>query len=293
MPHASRSALDSGALYAVLAYTAWGLLPLYWKLFGSIPAIEVLSHRILWSMVFLVGLLLLQRRWQEFTAVWRSPRQLGILLLTATILASNWGLYIYGVNSDRVVETSLGYYINPLVNVLLGVLFLKERLNRAQISAVALAAIGVTIFIWQMGTLPWIALALALSFGTYGLLRKSAAIAPMVGLTIETLLITPVAVGLISYWSMTGTIHWGQGSLIALFIGCGVITSLPLLWFNTAAKRLRLSTLGFFQYFAPSLQLLLGVFVYHEPFTLTHLVTFGLVWIAIGLYVKSSLQKRG
>ncbi|NJP09888.1 MAG: EamA family transporter RarD [Leptolyngbyaceae cyanobacterium RU_5_1] len=287
----ARPVLESGALYAVFAYTAWGLLPLYWKLFGPIPAIEVLSHRILWSMVFLAGLLLVQRRLQEIAAVWHSPRQLGLLFLTATILAGNWGLYIYGVNTDRVIETSLGYYINPLVNVLLGVVFLKERLNQLQISAVALAALGVATFIWQMGAPPWMALALAFSFGFYGLLRKSAAIAPMVGLTIETLLITPVAIGLISYWSATDTTHWqGNSAITALCIGSGMVTSLPLLWFNTAAKRLRLSTLGFFQYLAPSLQLLLGVFLYHEPFTPAHLVTFGLVWSAIALYVGSSLK---
>jgi chloramphenicol-sensitive protein RarD len=288
---ASRSILESGALPAVLAYITWGLLPLYWKLFGTTPAIEVLSHRIVWSAVFLVVLLLLQQRTQEFVAVLRSPQKLVLLLMTATILACNWGLYIYGVNSDRVIETSLGYYINPLVNVLLGVLFLKERLNQTQVAAVALAALGVAVFIWKMGTLPWIALTLAFSFGIYGLLRKSAAIAPIVGLATETLLITPLAIGLLGYWAVTGTTHWGgDGMITALFVGCGVITSLPLLWFNTAAKRLRLSTLGFFQYLAPSLQLLLGVLVYHEPFTLTHLITFGLVWSAIGLYMSSSLQ---
>lgn len=289
-PAHSSSILQSGAFYAVLAYTSWGLLPLYWKLFGHIPALEVLSHRILWSMVFLFGLLLIQRRLKEFADVWRSPRHVGILLLTATILACNWGLYIYGVNTNRVVETSLGYYINPLVNVLLGFLFLKERLNRVQTLAVGLAAIGVANFIWHVGTVPWIALALAFTFGLYGLLRKSAAIPPMVGLTVETLLITPVAVVLLSYWAVTGTAHWGQSGLMTvLFIGCGVITSMPLLWFNTAAKRLRLSTLGFFQYLAPSLQLLLGVFLYHEPFTPNHTITFGLVWTAILLYSSSSL----
>ncbi|HEY9656524.1 MAG TPA: EamA family transporter RarD [Crinalium sp.] len=288
---ARRSVLESGALHAVLAYTAWGLLPLYWKLFGPVPAIEVLSHRVVWSAVFLVGLMVLQQRLHEVTALLYSPKQLGLLCLTATILACNWGLYIYGVNSDRVVETSLGYYINPLINVLLGVLFLQERLNRTQIVAVALAAVGVIIFIWQIGIIPWIALALAVSFGAYGVLRKSAMIAPMAGLTVETLLITPLAIGSLGYWSTTGAAHWGQsGSMTALLIGCGVITSLPLLWFNTAAKRLRLSTLGFFQYLAPSLQLLLGVFVYHEPFTSTHLLTFGLVWTAIALYVNSSLR---
>ncbi len=288
--HSPQSILQSGALYAILAYTTWGLLPIYWKLFGQIPALEVLSHRILWSMIFLFGLLLIQKRLQEFINIWQSPHHLGILLLTATILACNWGLYIYAVNTDRVVETSLGYYINPLVNVLLGFLFLKERLSRVQTVAVGLAAIGVANFIWHIGVVPWIALVLAFSFGFYGLLRKSAVIAPMVGLTVETLLITPVAVVLISYWAVTGTTHWGQsGWLTVLFIGCGVLTSMPLLWFNTAAKRLRLSTMGFFQYLAPSLQLLLAVFLYHEPFTPNHVVTFGLVWMAIVVYSSSSL----
>ncbi len=241
-------------------------------------------------MVFLFGLLLVRRRLGEFADVWRSPRHLGILLLTATILACNWGLYIYSVNTNRIIETSLGYYINPLVNVLLGFLFLKERLNRIQIVAVGLATIGVVNFIWHMGIVPWIALTLAFSFGFYGLLRKWAAIAPMVGLTVETLLITPVAVVAIGYWAVTGTTHWGQnGWLTAELIGCGVVTSMPLLWFNTAAKRLRLSTIGFFQYLSPSLQLLLGVFLYHEPFTPDHIVTFGLVWSAIALYSSSSL----
>lgn len=212
------------------------------------------------------------------------------MLLTATLFACNWGLYIYGVNTNRVVETSLGYYINPLVNVLLGFLFLKERLNRFQTVAVGLAAIGVANFIAHVGTVPWIALALAFSFGFYGLLRKLAAIPPIVGLTVETLLITPVAVALMSYWAVSGTTHWGQSGLITvLFIGCGVITSMPLLWFNTAALRLRLSTMGFFQYLAPSFQLLLGVFLYHEPFTPNHTVTFGLVWTALVLYSTSSL----
>jgi chloramphenicol-sensitive protein RarD len=187
----------------------------------------------------------------------------------------------------------LGYYINPLVNVLLGVLFLKERLDQTQVTAAALAVLGVAVFIWKMGTLPWIALALAFSFGIYGLLRKSATIAPIVGLATETLLITPLAIGLLGYWAVTGATHWGgDGMITVLFVGCVVITSLPLLWFNTAAKRLCLSTLGFFQYLAPSLQLLLGVLVYHEPFTLTHLVTFGLVWSAIGLYMSSSLRSH-
>lgn len=244
-------------------------------------------------MLFLTGLIWLQQRRSEFSQLWQRNR-LGILLITAALLAFNWGLYIYGVNSGRVVETSLGYFINPLVNVMLGFVFLKERLNRVQQLAVLLAGLGVAYFIWQFGTVPWIALGLAFSFAFYGLLRKIAAVAPMAGLAVETLLITPVALAIIGYLEATHTGHWNASwQLNLLFIGCGITTSFPLLWFNNAAKRLRLSTLGFFQYFAPSIQLFLGVFLYHEPFTTTHAVTFSCIWTALLLYsVTSLLGKR-
>jgi chloramphenicol-sensitive protein RarD len=279
-----------GPFYAVLAYTAWGLLPIYWKFFAQVPAVEVLSHRIIWSALFLTAVLWLQNRRSEFRQVWQR-QYLAPLLLTATLLAFNWGLYIYGVNTDRVVETSLGYFINPLVNVLLGFVFLKERLHRGQQLAVLLAGLGVAYFVWQFGAVPWIALALAFSFAFYGLLRKVVAVAPMAGLAVETLLITPVALAIVSYEASTGTGNWGTSwQLNLLFVGCGIVTSLPLLWFNNAAKRLRLSTLGFFQYFAPSLQLMLGVFLYREPFTATHAVTFGLIWTALLVYSVTSLR---
>lgn len=283
---------QSGAFYAVSAYLAWGLLPIYWKCFGQIPAVEVLSHRIIWSSIFLTALLLLQQRKAEFVQLWRSPQRLGILLTTASLLTFNWGLYIYAVNADRVIETSLGYFINPLVNVLLGFLFLKERLNRGQQLAVLLACLGVANFIWYFGQVPWIALVLAFSFGTYGLFRKMAAVAPMVGLAVETLLIAPVALILIGHWATTGAGHLGQTwSISLLFIGAGVTTSLPLLWFNMAAKRLKFSTLGFFQYIAPSLQLMLGVFLYHEPFTIAHAITFACIWSALALYSIKSIHQ--
>jgi chloramphenicol-sensitive protein RarD len=300
--HPSDSTASPGVLYAVLAYLSWGLLPIYWKFFGQVPAVEVLSHRIIWSMIFLMGVLLFQQRQAEFRQLWRSPvtssgkrkvvsQQLVMLFLTTSLLSFNWGLYIYGINSDRVVETSLGYYINPLLTVLLGSLFLKERLNRGQKIAVFLAAIGVAYFIWQFGQIPWIALGLALSFGLYGLLRKVIPVAPMVGLAVETLLATPVALAFVGYGLCTETSHFGGSwSLTLLFIGCGFVTSFPLLWFNNAAKRLRLSTLGFFQYLAPSCQLLLGVFLYQEPFTPTHVVTFALIWTALIIYSTTSLM---
>ncbi|MEM0981429.1 MAG: EamA family transporter RarD, partial [Cyanobacteria bacterium P01_H01_bin.58] len=252
-----RSRFRSGGLYALLAYGSWGLLPVYWKLLQQSNSVEILCHRIIWSLVFLSGLLLLQRRQAEFQALFKSPKNLGLLLVSATLLTCNWGMYIYGVNAARVVETSLGYFINPLVSVLLGFIFLKERLHRGQQLAVGLAAIGVGYFVWQFGAVPWIALGLAGTFAFYGLVRKVVAIAPMVGLAVETLLVTPIALMAVSYWGVTGEGTFGlSGFTTLLLIGAGVVTSLPLLWFNNAAKRLRLSTLGICQYLAPSLQLI-------------------------------------
>jgi chloramphenicol-sensitive protein RarD len=277
----------------MLAYSTWGLLPIYWKLFGATPAIEVLSHRMIWSAVFLSGILLVQRRLDDLLAMLRLPRQVLVLLLTASLLSFNWGLYIYGVNSDRVVEASLGYYINPLVTVLLGFVFLKERLYRGQQVAVALAVVGVGYFIWQLGTVPWIALALAISFAFYGLLRKVVPVAPLVGLAVETLLITPITLLFVVWLGVTGQGRFGESlPMTLLFIGAGVATSMPLLWFNNAAKRLKLATLGFFQYLAPSLSLLLGVFVYGEPFTPVHAVTFGCIWTALLLYSVTALRAK-
>lgn len=282
-----------GPIYALLAYSAWGLLPVYWKLLGMASAVEVLSHRMIWSAVFLVGILLAQRRLGDLQMLLRSPRKVLVLLLTASLLTFNWGLYIYGVNSDRVVEASLGYYINPLVTVLLGFVFLKERLYRGQQVAVALAVMGVGYFIWQLGTVPWIALALAISFAFYGLLRKVVAVAPLAGLAVETLLITPLVLGVVGWLAASNQGHFGESlPTTLLFIGAGVVTSMPLLWFNKAAKRLTLATLGFFQYLAPSLSLMLGVFVYGESFTNTHLVTFGCIWSALLIYSVSALRTK-
>ena len=247
----------------------------------------------IWSLVFLLILLGLQHRQAELRQVWRSPKKVAVLLTTAMLLTFNWGLYIYGVNSDRVVETSLGYFINPLVNVLLGFVFLKERLHWGQKVAVLLATLGVVNFILHFSSVPWIALALAFSFACYGLLRKIVAVSPLVGLTIETLLVAPVALALVGFWAVSGTGYLGTSlPMTLLFMGAGVMTSMPLLWFNNAAKRLRLSTLGFFQYIAPSIQLLLGVWVYREPFTTTHAITFGLIWLALAIYSGTSWVRQ-
>lgn len=291
-PEASLSQ-QTGPLYAILAYGSWGLLPIYWKCFGHTPAVEVLSHRMIWSAVFLSCILLVQRRLPDLVTLLKSPHQVRVLLLTAALLSINWGLYIYGVNSNRVVETSLGYYINPLVSVLLGFVFLKERLHRGQQVAVVLAVIGVGYFIWQLGTVPWIALVLAVTFAFYGLLRKVVPAGPLVGLAVETLLITPLVLLVVGYLAIQGDSHFGETPLkTLLFMGAGVATSMPLLWFNNAAKRLQLSTLGFFQYLAPSIALVLGVFLYGEPFTRTHGVTFGCIWTALAIYSATSFHMR-
>lgn len=247
----------------------------------------------IWSLVFLGGVLMIQGRMPEVRQFLRSPRQILLLLLTASLLTCNWGLYIYGVNTDQVVETSLGYFINPLVTVLLGFLFLRERLRWGQTLAVGLACIGVGYFVWQFGSVPWIALGLAFTFALYGLFRKIVAVSPLVGLVVETALMMPVVLTLVGYWAVTGEGHFGTSLPVSLlFAGAGIATSLPLLWFNNAAKRLRLSTLGFFQYMAPSIQLLLGTLFYREPFTTTHLITFIFIWSALLLYSATSLMVR-
>ncbi|MEM9542230.1 MAG: EamA family transporter RarD [Cyanobacteria bacterium P01_E01_bin.42] len=282
---------NSGLIYALLAYGFWGVLPIYLKLLDSVPAVEVLCHRAIWSAVLLMLILAVQKRLRELQKLWRSPRLLAILLLTALLLSCNWGIFIYGVQSDRVVECSLGYYINPLLSVLLGFVFLQERLNPWQILAIFLATLGVGNFIWDFGQVPWLAFALAGSFGSYGLLRKITAVQPMTGLTVETLLMAPIALALVGHWAIARSGSFGSSWLLSLlFIGCGVVTSLPLLWFVNAAQRLQLSTLGLMQYIAPSLQLIGGIFLYQEPFTRTHLISFSFIWLALAIYSGNSLS---
>jgi len=279
-----------GILYAVLAYGIWGFFPVYWKFLGFIPALEILSHRVIWSSILLLGLFLRYSRWQELIELLLNPRQSLPLFASASFLAFNWGLYIYGVNSDRIIETSLGYFINPLVSVLLGVIILRERLKWAEWVAFFLATIGVGYSIFAVGQVPWIALGLAFSFGIYGLLRKIIIVKPLLGLTVETCLLAPVA---ISYLALHNNNHFGQSkSITLLLIGCGVVTSIPLFCFNSAVQQLRLSTMGFFQYIAPSLQLIIGVWLYHEPFTNSNAIVFGFIWIALAFYSGISFTNR-
>lgn len=283
-----------GVLYALLSYGAWGILPIYWKGFGSASPIEVISHRLVWSFVFLGILVAVRGEIRECLRILRAPRLLGALCVTALLLSVNWGLFVLGVNSGRIVESSLGYFINPLFNVLLGCVVLRERLTRAQAVAVALAAAGVIVFGWHLGHVPWIALGLAVTFGFYGLIRKMVPIHPLSGLFMETALITPAAAALAVLFVARGDAHFpGTPGTTLLFVSAGVITAIPLLWFNAAAKILPFTVIGFLQYLAPTLQLLVGVAVYHEPFTPRHMLAFGLIWTAIAVFLWAAARHRG
>jgi len=283
-----------GIGYALLAFSAWGFLPIYWKLLDTIPSLEILAHRMVWSVLFLLGLLAVQKRLGEFRDLLKNPIYIWMLLGTAVLLGINWFVYIYGVNTNQIVETSLGYYINPLFNVLLGAIFLKERLNFWQSLALGMATLGVLNFLWYFDSLPWIALSLAFTFSFYGLLRKMMPVKPLVGLFVETVLLSPFAVVMIVVWNLDGTGNiGGEWSNVILLVGAGVVTSLPLLWFTNAGKRLRYTTLGFIHYMTPSIQLVIGVYLYNEPFTSTHAVTFGLIWTGLIIYSINTLQTQG
>jgi chloramphenicol-sensitive protein RarD len=271
-------------LAALAAYGTWGFFPAYFKAL-SLPALEVLSHRVAWSAACLVLYVAVARRGREALAALRSRATLALLGTTTLLIAFNWGVYVWAVNAGRVVEASLGYFVNPLVNVLLGALFLGETLTRAARWAVALAAAGVLVLALRAGTPPWLPLSLALSFGVYGLLRKRAAVDPVVGLLVETLLLAPLAVGWLAVLGARGAGALGGSTRITLLLlAAGPVTALPLVWFGIAVRRLRLATVGFVQYLTPTLQLLLAVFAYGEAFGSAHAAAFGLIWLGLGIY---------
>ncbi|HNQ90015.1 MAG TPA: EamA family transporter RarD [Verrucomicrobiota bacterium] len=276
----------SGVAEAVGAYVLWGLLPVYWKLLQSVPALQILGHRVVWSFVFLMALVGLRGEGAIFRRAWQRPRTVAIYTAASVLLAVNWLTYIWSVNHDRIVETSLGYYINPLVSVLLAVGVLRERLRRLQWLAVAMAAGAVVFLTWQHGALPWEALILALSFGAYGLLKKTAPLEALPGLAMETaVLCLPAAAYLgLEEACGAGAIATGDGWRTLLLGLTGVVTATPLLLFAQAARRIRLSTIGLLQYISPTCGLVLGVLVYREPFTWARAFGFGVIWVALALF---------
>ncbi len=289
-----RPAHETSALIAgIAAFTTWGLIPGYWKLLKDVPASEILAHRYLWTSLFLTGLLTWQGRWSEVKANLRSQRALLFCLASGSIISINWFFFIWAVNIGRVIETSLGYFMTPLVNVLFGALFLREKLTRWQIVSVLLATLGVLNLTFGYGRFPWVALTLCVSFGVYGLLRKQSDTAAIPGLFFETILLVPLALAYLISLHLHGALSFGQGgwSQTALLVSTGVVTAVPLVWFGHAARHLRLTTLGFLQYLAPSGSFCLGVFAYHETFTRGHLITFSLIWIALVVFTIDALQR--
>lgn len=284
--------MPTGLLAAALSYALWGLFPLYFRQVASVPSFEIVLHRSVWSLAFVLLLLLAQRRWAWLAEVAKQPRTLGIFLASALLLSSNWLIYVWAVNNGRVLEASLGYFINPLVNVALGVLFLKEKLRPAQKGALAVAALGVGWLTWTAGVPPWIALALALSFGLYGLLRKTAPLGALEGLALETALLAPLAVPALLWLSLHGgSLATADAPTWAWLLFAGPLTAVPLLLFAHGARRVTMATLGLLQYLAPTIQFLLAVWLFHEPLRPERLAGFVLIWVALALYSAESLWR--
>lgn len=276
--------MQIGILYATFAYAAWGLFPLYFHQLAGIPALEVVVHRTVWSLVFVLGVLLVRRHWGWMHLL--QPRVLGAFALSALLLSGNWITYVWAVQNQHVVDASLGYFILPLVNVALGYVFLHERPRPGQWLAVAVAATGVLWLTIQTGRLPWIALVLALSFGFYGLLRKVASLGALEGLALETILLAPLGLGALAWWSWhgQGVLVQGDATSVTWLLLAGPLTAIPLLLFAAGARRIPLATLGILQYISPTLQFALGVWIFHEPFQMARLAGFALIWAALGVY---------
>ncbi len=286
-----------GVLLALAAYFIWGIAPAYFKLIYYVPADEILTHRVIWSFFFMVALISISRQWSTVKALLQTPKKIVMLALSAVLIGGNWLLFIWSVNNHHMLEASLGYFINPLVNILLGMVFLGERFRRMQWLAVALAACGVLVQLWTFGSLPIIALGLAFSFAFYGLVRKKIAVDAQTGMLFETLWLLPIAAIYLFGIADSATSHMGSNSwsLNLLLIAAGVVTTIPLLCFTGAATRLRLSTLGFFQYIGPTLMFILAVTFYGETPGADKMVTFAFIWVALAIFIMDAVytQRRG
>ena len=287
----SEKSLKAGVLFALAAYLMWGIAPMYFKLLTSVPALEILMHRIVWSVLVLCVLLFVRKKFRQVSIAIREPKILKTLLISGLLLAVNWLLFIWAVNNNHLLDASLGYFINPLFNVLLARLFLQESLTRLQLLAVFVALTGVAILVLSYGRIPWIALTLAITFSIYGLLRKKVAVDSMPGLLIESSMMLPFA---LLYWliadTSSGNMLINAVDLNVILMLAGVVTTAPLLCFTAAARRIRYTTLGFFQYIGPSIMFLLAVMHYQEPLDNARVITFVFVWSALLIYVYDSLR---
>ncbi|MBP1969755.1 chloramphenicol-sensitive protein RarD [Virgibacillus natechei] len=286
----------NGIIVTIAAYLLWGFLPIYWKLVEEVPAGEILAHRIVWSFILMIGIVLILRKWtpfiQECFIIFKNRKRLLGITLASLFISLNWLTFIWAVNSDHVIQASLGYYINPLISIVLGIVVLKESVTRRQVVSFIFAGIGVLYLTFSFGVFPWVSLLLALTFGVYGLLKKMVNVSAIYGLTIETMIITPIAaIYLFSIPERSVT----SSSLISpenlLLIGAGVATAVPLLLFASGAKKIPLAMVGFLQYIAPTIMLILGVFLYNEPFTSAHIVAFLFIWSALFIYMGSTYRR--
>ncbi len=287
--------MRKGIIYAAVCYSAWGIFPLYFKALQALPSLEILLHRMVWALVFLALVLTWRKQWAWLSTVRQQKKLLAGFMLSAVLLSTNWFLYIWSINHDRIIDASLGYFMTPLVNVFLGFMLLKERLRPAQWIAVASAALGVTWLAFQTGHPPYIALCLAITFGLYGLLRKTASLGALEGLSLETLILLPFALFYLAY------LHWQDVSVFGsvdlttqlLLVAAGPITAIPLLLFAAAARRIPLATLGLLQYISPTVQFLLGVFLYNEHFGHERLIGFIAIWFGLLLYSVDGMRTGG
>jgi len=285
--------MRSGILSAALAFLCWGLFPIYFHAIGDVPPVQILAHRVLWSLGFLLVVLALRRQWKWLAQV-RQPRVFWSFAASAFLLSANWLVYIWAVKNGHVIEASLGYFINPLVNIMFGYLLLKERMRPAQWGAIAIAALGVGWLTWQSGSVPWIALLLAATFGGYGLLRKTAALGALEGLSFETMVLFPFAAAYVGWLTVSGDnafVNAPLDSTRILLIAAGPITAVPLLLFATGARKIPLSILGLLQYLSPTIQFLLGVWLFHEAFSSDRLVGFLMIWAALVLFAGEGLLR--
>lgn len=280
-----------GILYALMAYLIWGIAPAYFKYIQQVQPAEIMTHRVIWSALFMVLLVSFSRGWGRVRDICQQPKKLALLAISATVIGANWLLFIWAVNNHHMLEASLGYFINPLLNVAAGMLFLAERFRRLQWLAVALAGFGVLVQLWQFGSVPVIALGLACTFSAYGLIRKKIAVDAKTGMFLETLWLFPAAAIYLFGIAESSTSHLSQNpwSLNMLLVMAGIITTIPLMLFTAAATRLRLSTVGFFQYLGPTLMFLLAVFFFGEQLTQDKLVTFSFIWLALALFILDAL----
>ena len=286
--------MNRGIWYAVGAYLLWGLLPIYWKALQTVPALQILNHRVVWSLVFLGVILFFRRDWEPLRLALKSRRILLIYLATSCLLGVNWLTYIWGVNAGFIVETSLGYFINPLVSVLLGVVFLREKLRPGQWIPVGLAALGVIYLTISYQKLPWIALVLAFTFGLYGLIKKIAPLNSLHSLALETALLFVPSLAYLLWAEIQGTGAFGHANISTtlLLVFTGVVTALPLLLFGAGARLIPLSLIGLLQYLAPTLQFLIGVLIYGEPFTRERMIGFGIIWVALVIYTLEGVLAK-